>query len=194
MKLNVVQGFAAAVIAASLATGCSHQRAGALVWHVSRAPKVRLSVVQGCLSSFSPYEDVVNTFSGPPLVPAKPRAGLVCWFNGTNLPNPGALGRQVRLGSTGAGTLANAIRALSLKPPAVPPPACPAAFGTVATIAFSYSSRKDVGLWVSASGCQSLDNGRLGSFEEGNPSFYVGFEGAMNQLAPEFSAPPSAQP
>jgi len=60
---------------------------------------------------------------------------------------------------------------------------CPASVGTVALIGFSYASRPDVALWYSASGCQTLDNGRLGSFQGANPSFGE-FEEAMNQLAP----------
>jgi hypothetical protein len=48
---------------------------------------------------------------------------------------------------------------------------CPAAVGAGALIGFSYASGPDVGLWYSASGCQTLDNGRLGSFQGENPSF-----------------------
>ena len=161
-------------------------------WHLSRSPKLSLQVSAGCPASLAHYEDVVVTFPGPPLVPrAAPVSGLVCWYNGGNLPDPGSLGRQVRLGSHEAGVLAAAVMKLSLRPPGGIS-GCPADVGTLALIGFSYASRADVAIWYSASGCQALDNGRLGSFQGGNPSFYGDFEGAINKLAPEFPAPSRA--
>ena len=69
-------------------------------WPLSRSPKLSLHVSAGCPASLVHYEDVVNTFPGPPLVPqAAPVSGLVCWYNGSNTPDPASLGRQVRLGS-----------------------------------------------------------------------------------------------
>jgi hypothetical protein len=125
----------------------------------------------------------VNAFPGPPLVPpAAPVSGLVCWYDRSNVPDPGFLGRQVRLSSQQAGVLATAVRTLSLRPP-TGNFSCPVDVGTVALIGFSYASRPDVALWYSASGCQTLDNGRLGSFQGANPSF-GGFEEAMDKLAP----------
>ena len=76
-----------------------------------------------------------------------------------------------------------AVRALSLKKP-TEVFHCPADFGTIAVIGVSYPGRSDVGLWYAASGCQSLDNGRIGSFQGGNPSFYNGFENAIDKLSP----------
>lgn len=158
-------------------------------WHLSRSPKLSLHVSAGCPASLAHFEDVVITFPGPPLVPqAAPVSGLVCWYNGSNLPDPGSLGRQVRLSSQEAGVLATAVMKLSLRPPRGSS-GCAADVGTVALIGFSYASRADVALWYSASGCQALDNGRLGSFQEANPSFSGYFEGAMNKQAPEFPEP-----
>jgi hypothetical protein len=54
----------------------------------------------------------------------------------------------------------------------------------VAVIGFSFPGRPDVGLWYDASGCQTLDNGRIGSFEGGNPSFYDGFLNVVDRLSP----------
>jgi hypothetical protein len=154
-------------------------------WQLSRSPKLSLHVSAGCPGSLARYEDVVDTFLGPPLVPqAAPVSGLVCWYNGSNISDPGSRGRQVRLSSQEAGVLATAVRKLSLRPP-TGTFNCPAAVGTVALIGFSYASRPDVALWYSASGCQALDNGRLGSFGGANPSF-DNVEEAMNKLAPAF--------
>jgi hypothetical protein len=154
-------------------------------WPLSRSSKLSLHVSAGCPASLAHYEDVVNTFPGPPLVPqAAPVSGLVCWYNGSNTPDPASLGRQVRLGSQEAGVLTTAVRNLSLRPP-TGTFTCPASVGTVALIGFSYASRPDAALWYAASGCQTLDNGRLGSFQGANPSFGE-FEGAMDKLSPKF--------
>ena len=42
----------------------------------------------------------------------------------------------------------------------------------------------DVDVWWNDSGCQTLDNGRLGAFEDGNPSFYKTFQNAYTRLVP----------
>jgi hypothetical protein len=47
-----------------------------------------------------------------------------------------------------------------------------------------YSGSADVGLWYSTSGRRTLDNGRIGAFEEGNPSFHQGSETAIDRLSP----------
>jgi hypothetical protein len=152
-------------------------------WQLSRSPQLILHVSAGCPASLAHYDDVVNAFPGPPLVPqAAPFRGLVCWYNDGNKPDRGSLGRQVRLSSREAGVLATAVRKLSLRAP-TGTFSCPADSGTVALIGFSYASRHDVALWYSASGCQTLDNGQLGSFEGANPSFGE-FEAAMSELAP----------
>lgn len=66
---------------------------------------------------------------------------------------------------------------------------CPAGFfGAVTVIGLSYPGRADVGLWYSTSGCRTLDNGRIGAFEDGNPSSYQGFETAIDRLSPPAAA------
>jgi len=155
-------------------------RLGGSAWHFSRSPKLRVDVAAGCPRTVT-ARDVVNTFPGPPLVPAGPAAGLVCRYYG--LPHLGQLGRQTRLGATQAGALAGVVRALDLKAPPVTE-MCPLDIGSFAVIGFSYHGRPDVGLWYITSGCESVDNGVLGSTEVANPSFYVGFEGSINRLSP----------
>jgi hypothetical protein len=177
------------LVLASCSTGPhSASHSTVVPWHLSRSPKLSLQFSAGCPASLVHYEDVVDTFPGPPLVSrAAPVNGLVCWYNGSNLPDPGSLGRQVRLSAQEAGVLATALRELNLRPP-TGTFNCPASLGTVALIGFSYASRPDVALWYAASGCQTLDNGRLGSFGGANPSF-GGFEGAMDKLSPRIPEP-----
>jgi hypothetical protein len=82
-----------------------------------------------------------------------------------------------------AQALGAVVRSLDLTPPAGTAH-CPAAFGTVALIGLSYATRQDIGLWYEASGCQTLDNGRIGASETGNPSFYNRFLSTVNRLSP----------
>lgn len=154
------------------------------VWHVSNSPKLKVDVAAGCPAKVSGYRDVVNTFVGPPLVPANPTGGLVCrYVPGLASKDAGRLARSTKLNQSHAAALAGLIRKLSVKPP-TGPVNCPADFDSVAVIAFSYSGRADVALWYNASGCQSLDNGAIGSSETGDPSFYNGFMPYLNKLSP----------
>jgi hypothetical protein len=158
--------------------------AGVPVWHVSKSPKLRVDVATGCPASVAAYQDVANTFPGPPLVPANPRVGIICRYGpSTAKPGPARLVHQARLDQTQADLLAGAVRQLSLAPPRGISH-CPADFGLVAIIGFSFSGRPDVGLWYQTSGCQTLDNGRIGSFEGGNPSFYNRFLSVVDRLSP----------
>ncbi len=171
------------------ATGAGATGAGATerVWYVSHAPKLRLDVAAGCPASVAAYQDVVNTFPGPPMVPASPKSGLICRYGpSTATPRPARLERQTRLGPGQASLLAATVRQLDLKPPAGVS-SCPADFGVVAVIGFSYAGRPDTGLWYRASGCQTLDNGRIGAFEGGNPSFYNSFLNTVDRLSPPVS-------
>lgn len=154
------------------------------VWYVSRAPKLRVDVAAGCPASIGTYQDVVNTFPGPPLVAAGPTRGLICRYSPrASTSRPGNLVHQVRLTRAQAQALGAVVRSLDLTPPAGTAH-CPAAFGTVALIGLSYATRQDIGLWYEASGCQTLDNGRIGASETGNPSFYNRFLSTVNRLSP----------
>lgn len=131
-----------------------------------------MNVAAGCPPSINGYQDVVNTFGGPPLVPADPNSGLICWYHptgGVPSADAGRLAKQVRLDTTQAAALSQVIRQLDLRTP-TGATSCPADIGTVALIGFSYPARADVGLWYAASGCQTLDNGRISAFQPGNPA------------------------
>jgi hypothetical protein len=90
---------------------------------------------------------------------------------------------STRLGDAQAQQLADVIRQIDLAAPSGTF-FCPADFGAVAIIGFSYPDGVDTGLWYRTSGCQTLDNGRIGAFQGGNPSFYNAFESVIDRLSP----------
>lgn len=158
---------------------------------IPRSPALLVSMNAGCPATDVGYRDVVNTFPGPPLVPPGTTGGLICRYGagphlGLNGAGTGTLASSRRLGEAQADELANAIRQVNLDAP-FGSSGCPADVGLVTVIGLAYAGRADVGLWYKSSGCQTLDNGRIGAFEGGNPSFYNGFEGVINHLSP----PPS---
>gem|GEM_PF-5348565 len=166
---NHIVGLASADPAAILATTSSPR------------PTMRMNVSAGCAPSITGYTDVANTFAGPPLVPAGPSGGLLCEYGAVG---NGRLTRSVRLNGPQSRQFADTIRAIDLSVQPSGPVSCPADFGTVTTIGFSYPNQSDVGLWYKTSGCQTLDNGHQRAYEGGNPSFYNGFESAIEALLP----------
>jgi len=181
----------AAAVGAALAVMATDGSAGTGstgTWFKPSSPKLNVSVAAGCPKSDTGYADVVNTFPGPPLVPADPSAGLICRYGpgmglGPNGSGRGLLVSSTRLGGTEAQQLATVIQRIDLAAPSGVFH-CPIDFGAVAVIGFSYPGRVDVGLWYRTGGCQTLDNGRIGAFEGGNPSFYGGFESGIDRLSP----------
>ncbi len=167
---------------------------GAGTWFTTSSPALSLSVAAGCPGSDASYADVVNTFPGPPLVPADPSAGLICRYGpgvglGVDGSGLGLLVSSTRLDRAEAQQLAHVIRQIGLSEPSGVV-SCPDDIGEVAVIGFSYPDRTDVGLWYRTTGCQTLDNGRIGAFEEGNPSFYDAFETGIDRLSPPVDAGP----
>ena len=150
---------------------------------LSRSPKLSLHVNAGCPASLAQYEDVVDTFPGPPLVPGRPGPWTCVLVNGSNSPIRGLWDGKCGSPPKRRTGWTTAVRDLSLRPPTgnfTAPPVLARSHSSD-----SYASRPDVALWYSASGCQALDNGRLGSFQGANRSFGE-FEEAMNKLAPAF--------
>jgi hypothetical protein len=173
---------------AVMAIGGSTGAGGTGTWFKPSSPKLDISVAAGCPGSDAGYADVVNTFPGPPLVPADPSAGLICRYGpgvglGVNGSGRGLLVSSTRLGEAQAQQLAGVIRQIDLTAPSGTF-SCPADVGEVALVGFSYPDRADAGLWYRTTGCQTLDNGRIGAFEDGNPSFYEAFESAIDRLSP----------
>jgi hypothetical protein len=122
------------------------------------------------------------------LVPPDPIEGLICRYGpqlhlGQNGAGTGSLASSLHLRKEQAVALADAIRQIDLTSP--PGSAsCPADDGEVTLIGLAYADRADVGLWYKSSGCQTLDNGRIGAAEIGNPSFYEDFASVIDQLSP----------
>lgn len=173
----------AVLLAVILLASCSNNP-----WHVSRQPQIRVNVAAGCPASISGYADVVNTYGGSKLVPPSPRGGMICQYPPSE---SGRLGRQTTLTTSQATHVAEAVRSLDLRAPSGTFN-CPADIGGADIVGLSYDSGPDVGLWYHDSGCKSLDNGRLGSFEGGNPSFYMTFEPVIND--PSSAPKPAVTP
>lgn len=157
-------------------------------WFTPGRPPLEVSVRGGCPGSVAGYADVVTAYPGPSLVPANPTRGLICRYGpgvgiGLSASSRALLVSSTRLDAGRAQQLAGAIRQIRLTP-SVGVFACPNDDGSVAVIGLAYGGRADVGLWYRTSGCQTLDNGRIGAFEGGNRSFYVGFEGVIDRLSP----------
>lgn len=152
-------------------------------------PVVHVLVLSGCASTMEGDKDVANSYTGDELVPPDPVSGRICRYRASlaepdETGAPGSLYSSVPLTAVVAVHLATVIDAINTAAPQGTV-ACPADFGSASIIAFEYASRSDVDLWFSDSGCETLDNGRVGAFEPGNPSFYNSFLTLMNQLAPQ---------
>ncbi|MCU1530428.1 MAG: hypothetical protein JWP75_4191 [Frondihabitans sp.] len=59
---------------------------------------------------------------------------------------------------------------------------CPSDSGSFAIIALSYPGARSVDVFWATTGCQVLDNGRLGSWYVTNPSFWA-FRTAFDKVA-----------
>jgi hypothetical protein len=182
----------------ALALICSACAASSDPWHLSRGgPYIRVLASEACPSSLGPARDVRNfgAWRLSELVPRSPAGGLICRY-AASATSPSsavvhpALYRQVRLTATQASGLAGVIDKVSTKAPKGVF-SCPAGWDTATVIAFSYRGRTDADLWYYDSGCQTLDNGKIGAFQGGNSSFYGRFVSLINRLAPQIELPPS---
>jgi hypothetical protein len=121
-------------------------------------------------------------------LPQSEGAGLVCQYaSSQNLkaPTTTVLARSTPLTQQSAARLAQPLGNVSVKAP-TGKFECPAYLvGSITIIALSYRGLgADVDLWYSTSGCQTIDNGHVEAFQGANPSFYDGFETALEQVAP----------
>jgi hypothetical protein len=148
-------------------TGCADDG----TWDTPRTPTISLSVATGCPPAVSKARDVANADPGDTtLVPAGilPDAGLVCAYSGPL--NPSSKHLAMTLDAGKARRIADALVHLSLRQP-TGTVSCPAATGAFAILAFSYPHHRDVDLWWNTTGCQSIDNGRIGASQIGSASF-----------------------
>jgi hypothetical protein len=181
-----------------LALTCSACAAPSDPWHPARGgPYIRVLASGDCPTSLGPARDVrnVGAWRFRELVPESPTAGRICRYAASAISPPSAavhpaLYRQVRLTAAQASELASVIDKISTKAPKGAF-SCPAGWNTATVIAFSYRARSDADLWYYDSGCQTLDNGEIGAFQGGNPSFYPHFVPLIERLAPQIAFPPS---
>ena len=143
----------------------------------SRNP-LPLSVAGGCPSGQSVHDHDGVDNSRPThgrLLPAGlPTAALVCRYQGDGTPPRilPALAQSARLDAARAGTLALAIRALTLTRGFGGPVSCPNDEVDAAIyLVFHYAQGPDAGLHYRSTGCQTLDNGRIITSIMGNDSF-----------------------
>jgi hypothetical protein len=152
-------------------------------------PQLMVLVSSGCPATLGGAQDVVNSYSGNEMVPPDPVSGLICRYR-ARLSQPGASGApgalysSVALAKNGAVHLATVIDSISTLAPQGSY-SCPPDDESASIITFAYSGGIDVALWFSDSGCQTLDNGRIGAREGGNPRFYNTFLALMGELAPQ---------
>jgi hypothetical protein len=118
------------------------------------------------------------------LLPAgKPSAGLICRYNSSiGDGHPSALAHATVLSTTAAQTLARSANAIWTGSAGSSSMSCPSDTGLYDVIVFSYPSQPDVDLWYHTSGCQGVDNGYISGGEDGNPSFYNGFQPLVASL------------
>ena len=159
--------------AAGLAVAGGANRGG--TWFQPSSPKLEVNVATGCPSSLASYQDVVNTFPGPPLVPAGPRTGLICRYGpiygvGPTPDSQRLLATSKRLDEAQAQELATDIRSLTLTV-SVGGFSCPADFGEVAVIGFAYHGKADVDLGTGRLGARHSTTGGSVPLREATPAF-----------------------
>lgn len=178
-----VLGVGAFFLAVTL-TGCA---AIPGAWFRPSKPMISIAASASCPAALGPARDVVDhSGESTTLLPESgaPSAVLVCSYTNRDLT------AQTRLGSDAARQLASAVNKIDLTKPKGNF-SCPAEFDSVTILAFRFGRTDDIDVWWSESGCQTLDNGRLGAFEGANPSFYKGFLDTYARLVPPTKMPAS---
>lgn len=168
MRYGRIPITALGIFAASLAlTGCGDDG----TWDTPRTPTISLTVADGCPTTVTRPRDVANTDPGDStLLPAgsMPDAALICAYSGPLNPSDEHLAKT--LNADEAQRIADALLHVSLARPRGTV-SCPDDSGAFAILAFSYPHHPDVSLWWNTTGCQSIDNGRIGASQIASPSF-----------------------
>ncbi|GAA4163282.1 hypothetical protein GCM10022286_23520 [Gryllotalpicola daejeonensis] len=149
-------------------------------WFTPSRPTISVTATASCPAVLGSARDVPDRSGGSgKLLPdsRQPTAALVCSYKNRDLAS------QTQLGAEGSRELASVINKIDLAKPKGNFN-CPALFDEVTIMAFQFGHADDVDLWWNASGCQTLDNGRLGAFEGANPSFYEAFQNTYARLVP----------
>lgn len=130
-----------------------------------RHPTIHLSADKPCPTSLGGARDIVNTGPGltSHLLPGTPTKALVCLYSTR-------FERQWLLDAKQTRQLVSVIDHVRTAPPKGTFH-CPADIPGNGVLVFRVPGRADIDLWWHNSGCQTLDNGIIGAFEGGNPSF-----------------------
>jgi hypothetical protein len=174
-RLRSLAAMAAFLCAVATLAGCSKQES----WFHPRTPTTFVQSSDGCPSSIGSARDVRNTEgSNQYLVPvgAHPIDGLICIYGGPL--RPSARVRQVVLDQAAAVRLSAALSRVTLQAPPSGAVNCPNDTGGFAIISLSFTGSRDVNVWWTMTGCQSLDNGSIGATQIANKSF-VQFSNAI---------------
>lgn len=178
---------------------------------------LRVTVTQGCPATtpwaVTDIENPADPALTKALAPTGATSGLICRYatDDTVHFSPGAntdvdtpsplpvpnLRASLALTPPQAASLSAAVATTSIAP-IVGTYNCPSGDpGHLALIVLGYSTRSDVDLWYTDTGCQGIDNGWELAFEGGNASFW-NLQGAIDALvAPPLSGlatPPAAYP
>jgi len=144
--------------------------------YAARSPSATFPTTT-CLPALGKIADVVShSSSSDGLIAAgpRPRAAVICNYRGSYGRAPSGrrvLAKEMALRPAVASAIASAAAQVSASTPPTGAVNCPADFGTVTVITFSYRSRPPLTLWWHTSGCQSIDNGELEASQLANPSF-----------------------
>ena len=145
---------------------------------------LHFTVAAGCPASDRGVTDISNTGSGltDSLLPAgAPSAGLICAYSGGN-GTPFALKVHRLLAAGDADSLAQLARSVSLAHVDDEMISCPAEDGAATLLAFSYSDRADVNLWIAEGGCGGGSNGDVSATAINNTSFEQLYEAVHRDL------------
>lgn len=140
-------------------------------WDTPRTPTISVQVDVGCPPRVTKARDVVNADPvDRTLVPTGilPNAAVACIYSGQLNPSTNHL--AIILDSAGAARTAASLQHVSLKRP-TGTVNCPGDSGAFAILAFSYPHRPDVDLWWDTTGCQTIDNGRIGASQIASDGF-----------------------
>lgn len=145
-----------AILLASVLSGC----AAPGTWFQPSKPTISISSSKTCPRALGPARDVPDHSGGSKgLLPTsgEPSTVLVCTYENRTLTG------QSKLGPDEARALASAINNVDLAAPQNGRHNCPAASDSVTLFAFRFGRRDDIDMWWNDSGCQTIDNGRLGA-------------------------------
>ena len=167
----------------------SGSRVGRVPALTKHGPTITVDVLRRCPRTLGRAVDVSNDFADrdTSLLPIsqRPTRGLVCQYapvSSTSMTTK--LRRAVPLDAARAHRLAAAVDVVYLMP-ARGRFSCPMDYsGAVTIIALRYRPHLTVDLWYKTAGCRTLDNGDVLAFQGANPSFYAGFQSALESVAP----------